>query len=752
MEYAAKNNKNESKAIDNNSDIGESKHSLVKDKISGILRGGDQEQAAKQAASEAVSSGSGSSSVSTKKQSITQRSQIRRILAGAATTSIPDNIRSDIENKYSADFSAVRFYQDAKSTKAVNAKAYTYGSDIVLSPKYYQPNTDEGNKLIAHELAHVVQQNNSGTMQLQRDELTQSEIPKDKIFEFNDSLNEIMPSGTGLLHDIMITGILLDTFKDPLFIASLTRRIAADATAIEFTKSHGICGLMALFDANVDVKKAQQLIDENKGYYKLDAIMKRSKNSPVAGIKKELLKVSSDSEKSAKDEDSYSNISKRDIYANWALTLNKDNLANLKDSVSELKMVRTHSDNGQKRFESSKASLSEAENKMSQCEKSYRRAVSKKYGDNSAMYMVKKAVKILSQARDSLALASAYGIKKLNRPCDSIKIEMGKLESIFNAWKQHKDSQKEGGSRYKPLYDLDATEFDAIKDKVTKIRKKLRDDNYKYEGGEKSVQRIEFIIRYFIMLNDSSYKNGPTLEESKGYLNTLYELSDDFEKVFGGMFSFNNSIYIELIDIIPNQVKARALLEKQSGKDPGIKINKSSIEAHFKALKKQPNQAVEEAYEAYAGGFFQHRIEAPKEREKPPTIDEVYSNPITIGGARLVVCAGYAELGMHLLKLAGATSKGFLTWGELTDAEILADDSTVTNLHIVAKARRKKKTLYISNDEVYHTAEAAFNSVGFQKVPTNGKNSVKGKGNTAKAASKDFMKQLEKKKKSLQRR
>ncbi len=760
MEYAAKDNKNNSETVENSSDIAEPKHSLAKDKIGTILRGGDQEAAAKQAASEAVFSNSDSSSIPSNKQPIAQRSHIRSILTDASPTTIPNKTRSDIENKYNADFSSVRFYEDAKSTKAVNAKAYTYGSDVVLSPKYYQSNTIEGNKLIAHELSHVVQQNNSGTMQLQRDEAPK-EIPADQLADYNDSLNEIMPGveydekgklkkyGTGLLHNIYIVGILVDTFEDDKKIGALTRAIAVNKDAKAITKSHGICGLMALYDANVDAKKALKLLEQNKEFYSLDAIVKRSKQNPVAGIKKDLLKVSSDSEQSAKSEGAYSNISRNSINANWALALSKDNLTNLKDSVSELKMVQVHSDNAQARFKSSKASLTEAEDKMDECKKSYKTARSKGGGDASAMYMVKKIVAILAQAKDSLSLASAYGIKHLDRQRDSIESEMEKLGPIFTAWKQHRDSQKGKYSRHRTIYDLGASGFDEIKGKIAKINRKFREDNYKYQGSEKSVQRIEYIIRYFIMLNDKTYKNGPTIEESKGYLNTLDELSDDFEKVFGGILAFNNSIYLELIDIIPKQVKARILIEKQSGKDPGIKINRSSIETHFKSIKKQSNEAVKDAYAAYAGGFFQHRIEAPKERENPPTVDEIFANPITIGGARLVVCAGYAELGMHLLELAGGTPKGFITWGELTEAEVLDEDAALSSLHIVAKVRRKNKNIYISNDEVYDSEEAAFQSVGFEKVPTNGKISVKSKGKTAKSSGKNFIKQLERKRKQL---
>jgi hypothetical protein len=69
--------------------------------------------------------------------------------------------RSFLESRFGRSFSAVRVHTDdrsAASTRAVNALAYTVGSHIVFAPGQYAPERPEGRKLIAHELAHVVQQ------------------------------------------------------------------------------------------------------------------------------------------------------------------------------------------------------------------------------------------------------------------------------------------------------------------------------------------------------------------------------------------------------------------------------------------------------------------------------------------------------------------------------------------------------------------------------------------------------------------
>lgn len=69
--------------------------------------------------------------------------------------------RSFMEARFGHDFSQVRIHTDAQaaeSTQAVNALAYTVGQDIAFGAGQYAPGTKAGSRLLAHELAHVVQQ------------------------------------------------------------------------------------------------------------------------------------------------------------------------------------------------------------------------------------------------------------------------------------------------------------------------------------------------------------------------------------------------------------------------------------------------------------------------------------------------------------------------------------------------------------------------------------------------------------------
>ena len=69
--------------------------------------------------------------------------------------------RSFFEPRFGHDFSKVRIHAGARaaaSARAVSAQAYTVGNDVVFGTGQYSPDSDTGRKLLAHELAHVVQQ------------------------------------------------------------------------------------------------------------------------------------------------------------------------------------------------------------------------------------------------------------------------------------------------------------------------------------------------------------------------------------------------------------------------------------------------------------------------------------------------------------------------------------------------------------------------------------------------------------------
>ncbi|MGI8569651.1 MAG: eCIS core domain-containing protein [Methylocella sp.] len=74
--------------------------------------------------------------------------------------------RAFFESRLDTDLSAVRIHDDATaavSAHDVAAQAYTVGRDVVFGAGRYQPSSEAGRALLAHELAHVVQQNSGRT-------------------------------------------------------------------------------------------------------------------------------------------------------------------------------------------------------------------------------------------------------------------------------------------------------------------------------------------------------------------------------------------------------------------------------------------------------------------------------------------------------------------------------------------------------------------------------------------------------------
>ena len=74
---------------------------------------------------------------------------------------LPPATRALFEPRLGHDFGNVRIHTGARaaeSARAVGASAYTVGRDVVFGEGRYSPDTPAGQRLIAHELAHVVQQ------------------------------------------------------------------------------------------------------------------------------------------------------------------------------------------------------------------------------------------------------------------------------------------------------------------------------------------------------------------------------------------------------------------------------------------------------------------------------------------------------------------------------------------------------------------------------------------------------------------
>ncbi|MDJ0835847.1 MAG: DUF4157 domain-containing protein [Acidobacteriota bacterium] len=70
---------------------------------------------------------------------------------------LPESLRVKMEAFFNHDFSNVRLHIGPEA-RAIGALAFTHGNHIYLAPGQYNPDSEDGIKLLGHELAHVVQQ------------------------------------------------------------------------------------------------------------------------------------------------------------------------------------------------------------------------------------------------------------------------------------------------------------------------------------------------------------------------------------------------------------------------------------------------------------------------------------------------------------------------------------------------------------------------------------------------------------------
>ncbi|HWK88915.1 MAG TPA: DUF4157 domain-containing protein [Longimicrobium sp.] len=113
-------------------------------------------------------------------------------------------VRAEMEPRFGHSFADVRVHADAdaaESARSVGARAYAVGRSVVFAAGRYAPGSADGRRLIAHELAHVVQQRGAASLQ-PRLEIGAADDPAEREAEAVAADTAIRPairSGTGTL-------------------------------------------------------------------------------------------------------------------------------------------------------------------------------------------------------------------------------------------------------------------------------------------------------------------------------------------------------------------------------------------------------------------------------------------------------------------------------------------------------------------------------------------------------------------------
>ncbi len=109
---------------------------------------------------------------------------------------LDDRVRAHMEQGFGADFHGVRVHSDAQSdalNRSISARAFTRGADVFFRQGEYQPGSSNSQRLLAHELTHVVQQGAAPTSVQRAEDLLQrtpaiQRLTKSKTFKKNTSL------------------------------------------------------------------------------------------------------------------------------------------------------------------------------------------------------------------------------------------------------------------------------------------------------------------------------------------------------------------------------------------------------------------------------------------------------------------------------------------------------------------------------------------------------------------------------------
>ena len=164
------------------------------------------------------------------------------------------------------DFSNVRIHTDsgaAESARSVNALAYTVGDHIVFGAGHYAPHTRAGKHLLAHELAHTIQQENStahpqGKLQIQ-DSGSSDEVAADRAADAvvqGRSVGNVGVAGLGLQRK----GADAKQEKD---LFACDEEHEKDLDIATSTAVSWLSAVNRWFDAHLRLVKSRQPIGEN---------------------------------------------------------------------------------------------------------------------------------------------------------------------------------------------------------------------------------------------------------------------------------------------------------------------------------------------------------------------------------------------------------------------------------------------------------------------------------------------------------
>ncbi len=170
---------------------------------------------------------------------------------------LPRSLNKQFENIFNTDFGDVRIHSDsAASNQAgiIKARAFTIGSDIYFGTGYYRPDSFSGQSIIAHELAHVIQQRRDRPI---------PQLPHTSSRVENDARSAAEKATAGkpvLISGRVAPGIACDSFYSPIIGAKPANNLSDD----ELRNEIGVlCAwLSKIQESNPEVMQVKKRIEE----------------------------------------------------------------------------------------------------------------------------------------------------------------------------------------------------------------------------------------------------------------------------------------------------------------------------------------------------------------------------------------------------------------------------------------------------------------------------------------------------------
>ena len=320
---------------------------------------------------------------------------------------------------------------------------------------------------------------------------------------------------------------------------------------------------------------------------------------------------------------------------------------------------------------------------------------------------VKSVKKFIDRDEQEFKLELKAGLIKAAEPLDAAESNLEKVRDYVDGYPLYVEIEKSKEMLEKVKegkVDQD-TGIEALVEQNKSIIVKIHQIEAQFAHQPEAIDRIAFVVQYFIAINKKDHAGQPSVEEMKKFSTQLAgSLAMDMNLVFGDGTAANAKLFVTFGEMLSNQLAIRLSMIKAGLPDAMVPSQKD-IGEYFKSLSKKSNGEVRAAYQTYAQGFFYHRIVTNIDDMNLSNVSEIFAREASITAARPLVCSGYAILGAFLISKAGGKVVSFTSAVRATDDDILSD--TISDGHAITHMVRAGKHFFVSNDLIVDREEDA---------------------------------------------